>query len=193
METQIFEIKWETIPSLCGIESVPHSWQNRILRHPPGDKRIQSHVAYTILKYALAPYGLFELAVDTQGKPYFPQAPNLHMSLSHTNQGALVAIASHPVGVDIEQIRPIKPHTMERVAQTQDVDAFFAVWVEREATSKCTGYGMSHLGQPRGAFTGVYTPLELCQGYQGGLAQSVDHPYTMHTILPEMLKTTCCN
>jgi 4'-phosphopantetheinyl transferase len=43
------------------------------------------------------------------GKPYFPDRPDIFFSLSHTSTHVLCAVASTPVGVDIEAIRPVRP------------------------------------------------------------------------------------
>lgn len=62
-----------------------------------------------LLTDALARHGvspLPEIARRKGGKPYFPQYPHLHFNLSHTRGLCLCGLSDHPVGVDIEALRP---------------------------------------------------------------------------------------
>ncbi|WP_019602530.1 4'-phosphopantetheinyl transferase family protein [Teredinibacter turnerae] len=43
-------------------------------------------------------------AYTENGKPFLPTAPNLQFSISHCRGAVAVAIASHPIGVDIEDM-----------------------------------------------------------------------------------------
>lgn len=87
------------------------------------------------------------------GKPWFPQAPNLHVSLSHSGDLVLCALSGQPVGVDIEMVRPRRKE-LPRYALTKlefaqwerqgaTWSAFYALWTRKEAWCKLTGEGLS--------------------------------------------------
>lgn len=103
------------------------------------------------------------LAAAAHGKPYLAgvaQAPEFN--LSHTGDWAALAVtARHPLGIDIETIRPLQDGMVQRyfapaeVAAIADLPpparhaAFFRCWTRKEAFVKATGAG---LGLPLASF-----------------------------------------
>lgn len=98
------------------------------------------------------------VAVTENGKPWFPDCPDLHVNVSHTRRTVVVATAPvGPVGVDIEQPSATTVHP-ERLAQrlfaSDEVDAlrelpeerltdwFTSVWTIKEAVAKALGIGI---------------------------------------------------
>jgi len=89
------------------------------------------------------------------GKPYLVDAPWCEFNLAHSADVALVAVSQRPVGVDIEQSRPLS--TLAQMAQIafsaqeqteldalpveQRVSAFFRTWTRKEALMKAHGAG----------------------------------------------------
>ena len=84
------------------------------------------------------------------GKPFFPQEPAVHFSLSHTPGGVLAGLSAAPIGVDLERTRPVHPRLLARTGCTGAED-FMAGWVRREARAKRLG-----------------TPVELGAAVAGG-------------------------
>lgn len=87
------------------------------------------------------------------GKPYLLGRPDFHFNLSHSGMWAVCAVADTPVGVDIQQQRPVsmkvvRRFTPEEQLQIQDAfevdkaDLLFDLWVQKEAYLKCTGEGL---------------------------------------------------
>ncbi len=83
------------------------------------------------------------------GKPYFENSP-YHFSVSHKLDMAVCAISSHPIGVDIENIKPFKSATAKRICTEQeliyingDCERFATVWTIKEAYSKLDSRGIS--------------------------------------------------
>lgn len=112
------------------------------------------------------------LALTEQGKPYFPDVPAVHFSLSHTNGAVLAALSAAPVGVDVERLRPVGTRIMHRLADTQDPTAFFDHWVRREALTKQNGMGVgASLHREPAAQAGVRCQaLDLFPGYAAAVA-----------------------
>ncbi len=90
---------------------------------------------------------------DKNGKPYLLGRPDFHFNLSHSGVWAVCAVADNPVGVDIQQTRPIslkiaKRFTPEEQYQIENAmgddkaELVFNLWVQKEAFLKCTGEGL---------------------------------------------------
>jgi len=90
------------------------------------------------------------------GKPKLASRPTIHFNLSHGGNWAAVALADHPVGIDIEPIAPFA-HLSEVAASVMDgeeftalnarpdrlLEGFFRAWVRKEAALKYAGLGLS--------------------------------------------------
>lgn len=83
-----------------------------------------------------------ELAVQENGKPYFPAYPDLHFSISHTKTAVLAALSAHPVGADVEQRRAVRATTARILTEVPCGDLeLFELWTLRESYYKLTGRG----------------------------------------------------
>ena len=133
------------------------------LQHTRLDKRPQILCAYGLLAYGLRRLGwpaLPETALTAEGKPWFPEAPQLCFNLSHTDGAVLCAVYDRPVGVDVERRRPVADSLMERLGAA-DEDEFWRMWVRREAVAKCRGKGIGVLPHWDGSLeAGVW-----CRGF----------------------------
>ncbi len=99
---------------------------------------------------------MLEFSIEAGGKPHL-QHPRLQFNLSHSHSLGLLAVsAQHPVGVDLEKIRPLKyarniakrlfPKNIRE--QLSDMDSnnqqllFFQQWTAMEARQKTLGRGI---------------------------------------------------
>ena len=112
--------------------------------------------AYALLTWALRQQGLFScpsIARTPNGKPWFPDCPGQHFSLSHSGKLCFCALSDRPVGADIELIRP-RNDSLPRYALTDreyaryetlggNWPAFYTLWTRKEAWCKYTGEGLS--------------------------------------------------
>lgn len=102
-------------------------------------------------------------AIGEYGKPY---AENLVVgfNISHSGDMVVCAVDDNPVGIDVEQIRPIDLTVAKRIctdeelfylfghtptkkdfgytANTTVLKRFFELWTKKEAYGKCLGYGL---------------------------------------------------
>lgn len=86
------------------------------------------------------------------GKPFLPDYPRIHFSITHCCMGAACAIAEHPVGLDMQNIEPHSPELAEyifspkeqaMIQQANNPDAeFVRLWCRRESYAKLTGRGV---------------------------------------------------
>lgn len=125
---------------------LPNERRARLERIRDVARRQEPLCAYFILRRAVwEQYHWQELpplALTDKGKPYFPDVPAIHFSLSHTDGAVLAALSAAPVGVDVERLRPVGARIMRQLADTQDPAVFFDHWVQREALTKQTGMGV---------------------------------------------------
>lgn len=106
-------------------------------------------------RYLGRPPQALEFATTTRGKPFLPGDP-LHFNLSHSGQWGLLAIADFPLGVDLEQLRPVRDPVRiarrmfppEACARLESCPVkkrealFFEQWTLMEARQKLTGEGI---------------------------------------------------
>ena len=108
------------------------------------DKAIHLLSAYLKRRY------VGEWWVDEGGKP---QSARIHFNVSHTEGAVALALSPHPVGVDIERIRPVPDDlkryiaTDEEYASIRSDEDFYRVWTSKESLVKAGGWGVDR--QPR--------------------------------------------
>lgn len=124
-------------------ENLPSRRRARLERQKNGGKALEALAAYWILRRALEEQyhwsgALPPMAWTEEGKPFFPQEPAVHFSLSHTPGGVLAGLSAAPIGVDLERTRLVHPRLLARTGCTGAED-FMASWVRREARAKRLG------------------------------------------------------
>lgn len=91
------------------------------------------------------------------GKPRLSRFPELEFNLAHTREAIAIAIAAHPVGIDIERVAPERAAldgaasffapaecaALARCAPESRHELFFALWTLKEAYVKARGEGLS--------------------------------------------------
>ena len=110
--------------------------------------------------------GTLRIARTETGKPYFPDCPQIKVSISHSGSLVLCAVSCSEVGVDLQQHTRMKGETKGEALQRfrkiakrffhedeshfverGDFDDFFKIWTAKECYVKFTGQGMdSHYG-----------------------------------------------
>lgn len=126
----------------------------------------QRALAEKLLQWALLKeYGVSLSALHRErtsaGKPFFVDCP-IHFSLSHCRGMVCCALSSDSVGVDVEQVRPVRPAIVRRVCteeerlwlsvQRDQTDAFFSLWTLKESVMKLSGQGIRY-GFQQASFT----------------------------------------
>jgi 4'-phosphopantetheinyl transferase len=117
---------------------------------------------------------------------------SLHFSLSHSRSIAVLAVANgRPVGVDVEDVRPIEPEVADsnfsasersQLNQLQGnawLLSFYRCWTRKEAILKAEGVG---LFRPLDSFDVSLLPDETAELL--GTRQHFSYPWTLHDLLP---------
>ncbi len=124
------------------------------------DRQDDTHRKQTVCADALARLMLAELcggapqalrfARAASGRPSCPALP-LSFSLSHSGGYAACAVSARPVGVDLEEVRPLRPALTgilseeERDWMGDDAARFAWLWTAKEAMLKCRGAALGRL------------------------------------------------
>ena len=93
-----------------------------------------------------------KIGVDTNGKPFLSDYPQIYFNLSHSDQIAACVISDCPVGIDIEHIATPNFEIAKRffteneqnfiTTASDKTKAFYDIWTRKEALLKCTGRGL---------------------------------------------------
>ena len=107
---QVEKIKLFDLVSLIPCLSEERREKFARFRHEPS--AVQSALAELLLRYALREeYGqtaLPDIHTGGKGKPFFPGRPDIHFNLSHCSKAVACALDADPVGVDVQEIRPLR-------------------------------------------------------------------------------------
>ena len=87
-------------------------------------------------------------AIGEHGKPYLPGS-DLHFSLSHADGLCAAVLSNHPIGLDVERIRPLRRALLPRFCDPDEIelcegdpDLAVKIWTMREARAKENGRGI---------------------------------------------------
>lgn len=161
-----------------------HLWSIDLGREPAPRRRAAANDALRQILAVHLPEGAeVELVQGEHGKPRLARG-GLEFNLSHSGEIALVAVsAEHPVGVDIEEVRPDRDPVAlaERALAAEDVEAvreaapidrsavFHQRWARHEARLKCLGVGIFRASLLETDDLAVQD-LEVAPGYAAAVA-----------------------
>ena len=130
------------------------SRKNHIDRMKHRDDQLRSLAAQHLLNRLRADFSAGTAVLETgeDGKPFL-RGSNLHVSISHSNEGVACAVSETPVGIDIEKVRSVPDRLIDYVCTDAEkafvLDApevihinFFKVWTAKEAYVKKHGCGI---------------------------------------------------
>ena len=93
----------------------------------------------------------YEIAYNSQGKPYFLSNREIFFNISHSSNYVVCAIGDKPVGIDIEGGRKGRQNLARRffdraesdwIEEAESDERFFRIWTLKEAYGKATGFGV---------------------------------------------------
>lgn len=147
---------WEQL--LCRLPKSVQDWIGRYTSLQHRRQRITGkYLLLALMKqYGLYPrYSLDDLAYTTDNKPFIA-GTDFHYSISHSEQLVVCAAAmGQPVGIDTEQLKPLRLDLMQTyfdtatwqliIAADNPLKACYREWVRREAALKASGTGLQEL------------------------------------------------
>lgn len=197
---EVKEVKVYTASSACmGEEKVFEAWleyvpEARRLKavKPKNPKvRAESLAAGALLTLSLADYvsakgpggkdpalvlpedmRSLRILENEHGRPYLPDCPGIHFSLSHSGDRVMCAVAQCEVGCDVEEAGEEEADLRrigyvarcltesERELALADPSLFYRIWTLKESFVKMTGQG---LVIPLSSFEVRLDPTSICQ------------------------------
>ena len=144
--------------------------QQRAARYARLADRLRFQVGRASLRHLLGqqlglPPAAVPLRLSPLGKPELAGSAgpnNVHFNVAHSGEWVLLALAAHPVGIDVEEQNPtldfadvaahrFGPAERQRLAQSaQPVATFYQLWTQLEARAKAAGLGLSAETDPAG-------------------------------------------
>ena len=117
------------------------------------DDRNLSILSSLLLDKALKKHDLSErnmkYTFNAYGKPYFANAEDLHFSISHSGEYAMVVLSDKEIGCDIQQIKDINLSIADRFFTAEErkyvkcTENFFRIWTLKESFIKAIGKGLA--------------------------------------------------
>lgn len=103
-----------------------------------------------------------DIAQEAGGKPFYKKNPKCYFNISHCRDYVAVAVATSPVGIDVESDREVSASLLKRVLSEEERDfvigkdtmsgrklsreqakRFLSVWTKKESIVKMTGKGIA--------------------------------------------------
>ena len=112
------------------------------------DENLYEKVDIISLIEANNPYFDYEIAYNSQGKPYFLSNREIFFNISHSSN---YVACDRPVGIDIEKARKGRQNLAKRFFDISEAEwikecdsdqRFFRIWTLKEAYGKATGQGV---------------------------------------------------
>lgn len=149
------EMRFEHFRSLLSMEK-----QERIsrFRYPNDVKRTlygDVLIRYLVKQKLMIPNNQMEFGQNEYGKPFLKGYPVFHYNISHAGNWVICAVSSQPIGVDIEEIKPIDLEIAKRYFARSEYNSiisnpadrrqtiFYHFWTAKESYIKYDGRGLS--------------------------------------------------
>ena len=137
-----------------------------------------SAFAYSLLFRALELWQgareLPEAAIDERGKPFFPERPDWHFSLSHTRGFVLAAVSASPVGADVQLRDGRGERLAERLMSEREREDFDFYKLTGEGSLRDMRFerrGGLIVPPKAGAFCRVYADIPGCAAAAASYAE----------------------
>jgi 4'-phosphopantetheinyl transferase len=141
------------------IKTLPGPIQKKILEYVRWQDAQRSLLGEVLIRSLLSgrlnvPVHLLDIRYGEKGKPCLPGDP-VHFNLSHSGDWVVAALASAPVGIDVERIKPNKLKIARRFFTDNEFDSimekpeehrldhFFELWTMKESYLKAVGKGLT--------------------------------------------------
>ena len=90
-----------------------------------------------------------EIIYNEYGKPYLKNN-EIYFNISHSKEYTILGISSSEIGVDIEEIKPIRENVVNKVCTDDEKklikndEDFTLIWVKKESYVKWNGMGIGY-------------------------------------------------
>ena len=143
------ENKLQTVTAGLLLNYAVGKWSNRV--NEECDSVYYENVDIISVIEANNQYFDYEIAYNSQGKPYFLSNCEIFFNISHSSNYVACVIGNRPVGIDIEKARKGRQNLAKRffdvseaewIKECDSDERFFRIWTLKEAYGKATGQGV---------------------------------------------------
>lgn len=143
------ENKLQTVTAGLLLNYAVGKWRNRV--NEECDSVYYENVDIFSVIEANNQYFDYEIAYNSQGKPYFLSNREIFFNISHSSNYVACVIGDRPVGIDIEKARKGRQNLAKRFFDISEAEwikecdsdqRFFRIWTLKEAYGKATGQGV---------------------------------------------------
>ena len=143
------ENKLQTVTAGLLLNYAVGKWRNRV--NEECDSVYYENVDIFSVIEANNQYFNYEIAYNSQGKPYFSSNCEIFFNISHSSNYVACVIGNRPVGIDIEKARKGRQNLAKRFFDVSEAEwikecdsdqRFFRIWTLKEAYGKATGQGV---------------------------------------------------
>ena len=166
IQKEVAPLKQYWIPanalSVAQIEALSAQRKAKAERYLFEKDRLLCLAAGVLIDRGLQEYGLREadvrFACTVHGKPYLPEYPQIHFSVSHAGTMAVAVFSGHEIGCDVEPLLAVDadiaacftPEEQAALRRSDDPNRDFTrLWVCKESFLKALGTGLE---QPMNTF-----------------------------------------
>lgn len=191
MKVYICDITSLTVEDINKYNDVLPQWRkDKIDRYANIKDKIRSLGASLVLIKGLKERGISleecTIAYGKNGKPYIEGKGDMHFNISHSGDKIAVGIGTEPIGVDIQQVRPVNLRIIDRFFTGNEdkyinleLDKFHEIWCLKESYLKCIGIGLTTnlkdieiIPGQKMHMDGYELHLENIKGYKLGICTS---------------------
>lgn len=182
---------WLTSPDITA-DALPAAWLIATGESPRNlieRSRLRRDMAQRIIARQLGlPAAAVTIGHDAQGRPLLekPEGASLQLSLATRAGVVAVALANHPVGVDVERVDPAQEppiaalHPVEAAALRGPPDsarplAFARLWSAKEAYVKALGTGFARAPESFAVTFPTPDRFEVADALRGTIARGICH------------------
>lgn len=138
-------------------ELLPSQRKEKFQRLKKKRDRENCVISYLLLKKALRNYGIdsFRIAVGENGKPYITDCDGIFFNISHSDSGVTVVVDKSPVGIDVQDIVPVRDSIIRRCFSQGEKEKIYSssapereftrLWTLKECAVKCSGETVANL------------------------------------------------
>jgi 4'-phosphopantetheinyl transferase len=142
------------------LNHVSHEKKKRILRFHRYEDAQRSLLGDILSRYAICERCNIKnnnlvFTSNEYGKPLLTEPSEIHFNISHSADWVVCAVDNHPIGIDVETIKPIDFNIAERffskaeylslINQPEEskLEYFYMLWTLKESYIKAEGKGLS--------------------------------------------------
>ncbi|MBE5926001.1 MAG: 4'-phosphopantetheinyl transferase superfamily protein [Lachnospiraceae bacterium] len=155
MRVYVYDISSLRMEDMHKYYDILPKWRrDKIDKCSKDEDKLRSLGAGLVLAYALNEQGIklddCKISFSKNDKPYIQGIDDIHFNISHSGDRVVVGVSKQPLGIDIQQVRPVNLRLADRHFTgkedeyiNNEVEKFHEIWCLKESYLKCIGIGLT--------------------------------------------------